>query len=105
MSGPLTLEQVRIILQNALNTGDENTVKYYIQILDRLKVQVNYTEESEEELLNKKKIRAKEIFVGWGLSKADAQSIINNNQIKENETAEVYAQRMKNFIDTRNRSN
>lgn len=88
-SGPMSLKQVKEILQQAIDKGDHSTAEYYMKILERFNIRVSYDEVTEEDKISDIKSRVKEILMSKGVTRADATFLINDNPIKINNQNEM----------------
>lgn len=90
---PMTLKQVREHLQHALDGGDQQASTYYIQLLERCKVTINYVQETDLDKIERTHEAIRNLFINRGMTKFDVNNLIKANPLQANETAQQYFDR------------
>lgn len=103
---PITLKQVKDNLQDFLNSGNNESAKQYIKILERLGVRLTYTEISEEDRIAGIKIRAKEMLRTKGVPNADSTNMINSITMNDSDQNDVnkYVDRLLGYYESKIRN-
>ena len=101
----MTLKQVRELLQGALDKGDEQTSSYYIQLLERCKVTINYVQETDQDKQERTHENIRNMFITRGMSKFDVNNLIKANPLQANETPQQYFDRISEIPQVKNKLN